>query len=400
MTGPTSAPQLLRGVGLLADGPVLWGRPIPARTPGVYLVELPSPLPSPPIDHARVATWLDRVPDLRLDGKRPTAKDLVARLARYWFPETPVVFVGSTKGSLAGRIDALRATPLGDARPYSGGHRLMTLRGLETCRVWWAVTDAPQEYEDALLDAFADGLSPAARGSAPEPILPYAVLRRPTGEHRSDGITGAVRSAPDAVDATPSPRPSRGSPTSGGARRSLPSAPRSVAVSRPAAGSGRSAVRGPTPGKDAAVHLSAEGLEQLRDELRRLRDVDRPAALKRLVAARELGDLRENGDYQAAREELGFIDGRVQMLDAQLQNAAVFEKPAGPVAGLGSTVLVEIDGVSQEFRLVGSREADPTHGRISTSSPVGHALAGHAAGDEITVRTPGGDQHFRVLEVR
>ena len=78
---PISAPQLLRGAGLLADGPVLWGRAVPSRRPGVFVVELPGPLPSAPIDPTRVARWLERVPDLRLDGARPDAKDLAARLA-------------------------------------------------------------------------------------------------------------------------------------------------------------------------------------------------------------------------------------------------------------------------------------------------------------------------------
>ena len=406
MTTASTAPQLLRHVGLLADGPVLWGRAVAARTPGVYAIELPAPLPSAPIDPLRVAKWLERVPELRLDGGRPTARDLAARIAAYWLPEQIVVFVGSTKGPLGPRVAALQATPLGDPRPYAGGYWLQTLRGLESARVWWATTDAPQEYEDALLDAFADGVGAAERSRIRDgdPVLPFGVLRRPTGERRRHGITGAV--LPEAADA---PSPSRAS----GTRRSSPAGvggsstrrleaptrvrPKGTTTSSAAQATFRAPLE---PKKNAAVPVSAEGLERLRDELRQLRDVQRPAAVKRLVAARELGDLKENGDYIATREELGFIDGRIQMLDAQVQNSRVFETPRTGRAGLGSTLVVRIDGTDHEYHLVGSAEADPDTGRISTSSPVGRALVGRGVGDHVTITTPGGQQRVEVVDVR
>jgi transcription elongation factor GreA len=274
----------------------------------------------------------------------------------------------------------------------------LTLRGLDKSRIWWAATNAPLEYEDALLDAFADGVASEVRQAAPEPqlVLPFAVRRRPTGERRRHGITDALLGEVPAPDPVPgrsaSGAPSRSRATSprraDGQPRRTP-APRRPRISEPA-----------TRRADTAVHLSPEGLEQLRVELRQLREISRPAAVKRLVAARELGDLKENGDYIAAREELGFIDGRLQMLDNRLQNVVVADGPTTAVASLGSTVVVRIDDMVLEYRLVGSPEADVGAGRISTSSPVGRALVGHVAGDEVVVTTPGGEQRFSIVEVR
>jgi hypothetical protein len=81
---PPTAATLLREVGLLADGPVPWGRPVPARGPGVFVIELPAPLPRAPLELTRVGKWLERVPDLRLDGARPTSKALAARIGSFW----------------------------------------------------------------------------------------------------------------------------------------------------------------------------------------------------------------------------------------------------------------------------------------------------------------------------
>ena len=87
---PTAA-ALLREVGLLADGPVTWGRPVHATGPGVYLVELPVPLESAPLDLTKVGKWLERVPELHLDGERPSSRDLLHRLSSFWLPSQPVL---------------------------------------------------------------------------------------------------------------------------------------------------------------------------------------------------------------------------------------------------------------------------------------------------------------------
>jgi transcription elongation factor GreA len=410
-------PSLLRSAGLLPDGPVVWGRPVPASGPGVYVLELPGPLAAAPIELTRVGKWIERVPDLRLDGERPTSKELAGRLARYWLPDQVILYIGSSPGSIGGRVRALEQTPAGDRRPYAGGQWLQVLRGLEGVRVWWASTDAPEEYEDALLDAFVGAAADGAPWGGTEPPLPFGVLRRPTGERRAHGITGAT--LPDAATPAPptrvtelAPAPEPDAPRSTGGR-TRPAPPRAAGPTRAtsttrARSTGRS-TRSPQPGPVApsdvvrpdAIEVSAEGLERLQTELDDLVRVKRPAIVRRVAAARELGDLRENSEYHAAREELGFLDGRTQALEDRIRRAVVVGSPSGEHAGLGSTLVVEVEGGREELRLVGSSEADPKTGRISTSSPVGRALVGHVAGDEVIVLTPSGAEiAYRVVEVR
>jgi transcription elongation factor GreA len=148
------------------------------------------------------------------------------------------------------------------------------------------------------------------------------------------------------------------------------------------------------------VELSREGHDRMQAELHELRAGRRPATIKRVATARELGDLKENAEYHSAREELGFIEGRIQSLEARLRNAIILEASSGDTALLGSTVTVETDGERLVYRLVSTAEADPSNGRISTSSPVGRALLGCVVGDEVIVRMPAGhDVHYRVVEV-
>jgi hypothetical protein len=190
----TGAPEILRSVGLLADGPVVWGRPLGSRTGGIFVVELPEPKPSAPIELTLVGKWLERVPDLRLDGEHPTSKALAARLAAFWLPSTTVLYVGATDGSIGGRVEAIRNTVLGDRRPHSGGHWLHTLRGLERARIWWAPTDAAEEYEDAILDAFAATIPAAERAALPDTklVLPFANLRNATGQRKATGLANSL----------------------------------------------------------------------------------------------------------------------------------------------------------------------------------------------------------------
>jgi transcription elongation factor GreA len=417
---PTGA-DLIRSVGLLADGPVGWERPVPAAVGGVYVIELDAPQPNAPIDVSRVGKWIERVPGLRLDGERPTSRALATRLGSFWLADQVVLFVGSTAGSIGGRVGALRKTPLGDRRPYAGGHWLATLepRVLARARVWWAATDAPEEYEDALLEAFAEAVGPAG-AATPEPdlVLPWAVLRRPTGERRAHGISGALLPEPAAgpppgttvTDLPPAPE-STARTSVGGIR---PAVPRPASRGSEGGGSARSGGRSSSAAPARAgrrgersagrrvevVELSADGHERLEAELHELRTVSRPAAIRRVATAREHGDLRENAEYHAAREELGFIEGRIQALEARLRAAVIVEASGADIAGLGSTVVVEVDGEQETYRLVSSHEADPAAGRISTSSPVGRALVGRSAGDEVVVRTPSGAEvTYRVQSV-
>src|SRR4051812_18607173 len=134
MPDDRSAATLIREVGLMADGPVQWGRPLRHGAPGVFVIELPSPQPSPGMDLALVGKWLERVPDLRLDGARPVSRDLQARLQSFWLPSQPVVFVGSTTGSVTARIAGMAKTVPGDRRPASSGFWLHFLRALPELR--------------------------------------------------------------------------------------------------------------------------------------------------------------------------------------------------------------------------------------------------------------------------
>ena len=156
----------------------------------MFLVELPAPLATAPIELTRVGKWLEHVPGLLLDGARPTSRALSARLASFWLPSQTVLYVGATGATISGRLAAMGRTTLGDRRPYAGGHWLMTLRALPTSRVWWAATEAIEEYEDALLAAFADTVEASERAGLRDPdvVLPFANLRRPTGERKASGL--------------------------------------------------------------------------------------------------------------------------------------------------------------------------------------------------------------------
>ncbi|MFH1474896.1 MAG: hypothetical protein ABIG85_03455 [Chloroflexota bacterium] len=202
---PIDPTSLFRAVGLTPDGPARWGAPIRAPGPGVFLVEWPAPAERAPVDISAVGTWLARVAALRVDGERPTGKALAARLAAWWIPGQTVVYVGSGK-ALGRRIEAMAATPLGDARPNPAGQWLKALRGFDGSRLWWATTNAAEEYEDALLEAFAAAVPAEATAAFPTgaPILPFANRRRPGGPIRADGISGSTAEPAAPIEPTPS----------------------------------------------------------------------------------------------------------------------------------------------------------------------------------------------------
>jgi transcription elongation factor GreA len=126
----------------------------------------------------------------------------------------------------------------------------------------------------------------------------------------------------------------------------------------------------------------------------------RPEVIGRIRAAKELGDLKENADYTAAREEQSFLEGRVQAIEGQLRGAVVIQAPAaGSRVGLGSVVTVESDGEEMRLEIVGTTESSPKDGRISGSSPVGRALLGGSVGDEVTVQSPSGQIGYRIVAI-
>jgi transcription elongation factor GreA len=396
VSSPLTAPALLRDVGLMPDGPLPWGRPVPARGPGVFVVELPGPLASPPIELTRVGKWLERVPTLTLDGERPTSRALAARLASFWLPSEVILYIGATERSIGARVAAMQRTELGDRRPHSGGHWLHVLTALPTTRVWWAQTDAVEEYEDALLGAFAAAAT-GAGGASGDVVLPFGNLRRPTGERRASGLAGSLIVEPD-PPVPPATRVVRVPDGDAEGARGEPPPPRSR--SRRGGTSTRAAVARMSTSSPVAT-LTAEGAERLRAELTELIDVRRPEVVGRIRSAKEHGDLKENAEYHAAREEQSFLEGRIQALEAQLRDAVIATPPsAGQGADLGSSVTVEADGVTVTYRLVGSAEAAPSAGRVSVQSPVGRALIGATAGSEVIVETPRGSVLYRVLEVK
>ncbi len=407
-----NAAELLREVGLLPDGPTVWGRPVPARAPGIFVVELREPLPRAPIELTRVGKWVERVPSLTLDGVRPSSRAVATRLGQFWLPSQVVLYVGATT-SIGRRVAALQSTVLGDRRPHSGGHWLHTFRASVPMRVWWAATDAAEEYEDALLNVFAASV-PADEVAAlhdPSVVLPFANLRRPTGERRASGLAGSL--LPDVQEpALPPTRVvvlpdgdaegARGEPPERKARSRSGGGKVATVATVATPTSAASSPAGPAPVKGSAPdgRLTASGAARMRAELTELTDVRRPEVIARIRTAKELGDLKENADYTAAREEQSFLEGRIQALEARLRDAVIAEVPGlGSGADIGSTVKVEIDGSEVTYTLVGSAESDPSAGRLSAVSPVGRGLVGAKAGDEVLIQTPRGSVTYRVIAV-
>ena len=424
---PLTAATLLRSVGLLADGPAVWGRPFAAAGPGVFIVELSGPLASAPIELTRVGKWIERLPAFRLDGEAPTSKAVAARLASFWIASTTVLYIGSSTSNIAGRVGAIEATVLGDRKPYARGTWLKTLIGLERTRLWWARTGAVEEYEDALFTAFAEAIPPdeRARLHATPPVLPFANLRSTAGERKAHGLSGflvpeepAAPSPPTRVTELP-PGDAEGasglppSRAAGGTMRRAPRAPSGSGAPRPAAPPPRAAPRSPaarppasgpaTRPADDATYLSPEGIARLREELVTLTTVKRPEVILRIKTAKELGDLKENADYTSAREEQSFLEGRIANIEGMLRTAVVIEAPgADGRVHLGSEVsVVEVEGDGEVvvYRIVGSTEVKPAEGRISNSSPVGRALIGRSVGEVVAVTTPRGAVEYRIVAI-
>ena len=153
------------------------------------------------------------------------------------------------------------------------------------------------------------------------------------------------------------------------------------------------------------VYLTDQGFLELETELNDLKNVKRPAVIKALKEARALGDLSENADYDAARNEQAQVEGRIQELEKIMENAHIIEKNSTDAVCLGSTVKIEYieedDDDTEEYMIVGSKEADPSNNKISNESPVGAALIGSKVGDTIEVETPNGEMvKYEILEIQ
>lgn len=151
------------------------------------------------------------------------------------------------------------------------------------------------------------------------------------------------------------------------------------------------------------IFVTKQGLVELKHELEDLEKVKRPQVLERVAAAREMGDLSENSEYTAAREELSLIDGRIEELSDMLKKVELIDEEEAARKHssviLGSTVTVKIDGKQEVFELVGEWEADPDEKKISHESPLGKALLGKAVGEVIDVEAPAGKISYHIVEI-
>jgi transcription elongation factor GreA len=155
----------------------------------------------------------------------------------------------------------------------------------------------------------------------------------------------------------------------------------------------------------ATIPLTRRGAEKLKDELQRLKSVDRHAVIQAIAEARAQGDLSENAEYEAAKDKQGFIEGRIIEIEGKLAAAQIIDPAALNAEGrvvFGSTVDLEEEstGVQVTYQIVGDDEADLKQGLISISSPIARALIGKEAGDVAEVQAPGGIKSYEIIEVR
>lgn len=156
--------------------------------------------------------------------------------------------------------------------------------------------------------------------------------------------------------------------------------------------------------KEKSYPMTVEGKEKLEYELNELKTTKRKEIVERIKVARGFGDLSENSEYESAREEQAFIEGRIQKLEGMLQYAEIIDVDnvvEGEVT-LGRTVLFKElpDGFEEEYKIAGAAEADPFEGKISNESPIAKALMGRTAGEQVTIETPGGEMEVEILSVQ
>jgi transcription elongation factor GreA len=149
------------------------------------------------------------------------------------------------------------------------------------------------------------------------------------------------------------------------------------------------------------AYLTIEGEAKLRAELEELKGPKREELSKRLRSAIQMGDLSENADYHKAKEDQGFLEGRIQEIEYVLRNVVIIEKNVNrDFVSVGNHVTIqEGDFPSETYHVVGAKEADPPNGRISNESPIGKALMDHKVGDEVEADTPGGKIKLKILKI-
>lgn len=148
-------------------------------------------------------------------------------------------------------------------------------------------------------------------------------------------------------------------------------------------------------------YITKEGLQKLQEELELLRTTRREEIAENIAEAKELGDLSENAEYAAAKDEQAFNEGRIIEIEEKLKNAEIIsDRRHAGIIGVGSTIKVVNSGAEREYTIVGSTEADPMNNRISNESPLGQAFLGKKVGDEIIIQIPKGAVKIKIMEVR
>ena len=150
---------------------------------------------------------------------------------------------------------------------------------------------------------------------------------------------------------------------------------------------------------DKPVLLTREGLTKLQEELEELRTVRRSEIAERIAEAKAFGDISENAEYEAAKNDQGMLEGRILTLEKMVRNAVIIEERHDGIAQVGSVVRVRDEFGEEEYTIVGPAEVDVAKGRISMESPVGRALLGHRVGDVVQVQTPGGSRPLTIVTV-
>ncbi len=150
------------------------------------------------------------------------------------------------------------------------------------------------------------------------------------------------------------------------------------------------------------IYLTNEGFLEIEEELNHLKEVKRPEVIKALKDARALGDLSENADSDAARNEQAQVEGRIKELELLLEKAELIENKKSDKVELGTVVIVKYDDddEEEEYRIVGSKEADPSNNKISNESPLAKAVMGHKAGEVCTVESPNGNYNVEIVEIK
>lgn len=149
------------------------------------------------------------------------------------------------------------------------------------------------------------------------------------------------------------------------------------------------------------VYLTSEGLQELKQELEELKLVKRPEVIQALKEARALGDLSENAEYDAARHEQAVVESRITELEQMVENAVIIANIKTDCVGIGTKVKIEYidDDETEEYSIVGSKEADPFENKISNESPIAQAIMGLKVGDIASVASPNGQYNVKVLEI-